>query len=111
MQWLYSYLKITGLNVYSYRFTSFNAPSLYRLPTFGYSFISDSSVFISDGVNTTSVAFAFSSRYFLFFVPGIGTISSPFANTQANASCAGVHPLSAAIVANLSTSFMLLSQC
>ena len=39
----------------------------------------------------------FSSRYFRRFVPGIGTISSPCASTQASASCAGVHFFSAAI--------------
>ena len=40
----------------------------------------------------TCAAATFSSRYVIRFVPGIGTMSGPCANTQASASCAALHP-------------------
>ena len=47
--------------------------------------------------NMTSSASTFSRRYFRRLVPGIGTIFSPRARTQASASCAGVQRFSRAI--------------
>src|SRR5205823_10339539 len=42
-------------------------------------------------VRATSSAPQFSCKYLRRFVPGIGTICSPCARTQASASCADVH--------------------
>ena len=42
------------------------------------------------GEYSALAAAAFSSKYFTLFVPGMGNKSSPCANTQAKASCAGV---------------------
>ncbi len=44
------------------------------------------------------------------FDPGMGTISSPFASSQAKASCAGVHFFCVAISSIFRTSRMLLSK-
>ena len=44
----------------------------------------------SSSVRLTFIAPTFSSRYLRRLVPGIGTMSSPCARTQASASCAGV---------------------
>lgn len=46
----------------------------------------------------------FSSRYLTFFVPGIGTTSSPCAINHANVNCPTVQPFRPAIVPNFPTS-------
>src|SRR4029079_441034 len=50
----------------------------------------------SSGVNRTSRAPILSSRYRRRLVPGMGTMSSLWASTQASASCAAVQPFLAA---------------
>src|SRR5713101_6327205 len=51
----------------------------------------------------TPMAPAFSSRYLRRLVPGMGTMSSPWASSQARASCPGVQPFSPAICSILLT--------
>ena len=48
----------------------------------------------------------FSSRYVRRFVPGMGMISFPCANTQANANCAGEHFKPAAMSSSLARNFL-----
>ena len=55
-------------------------------------------------------AATFSSRYFRRLVPGMGTMSSPWASTQPKASCAGVHFFRMANASIRSTNFRLRSK-
>ncbi len=57
-----------------------------------------------------SAAAAFSSRYLRRLVPGMGTMSSPWARTQASASCAGVMSFSSAISRSFATILMFASR-
>ena len=59
-------------------------------------------------LRSTSSAPTFSCRNLRRFVPGIGTISSPCANTQASASCASVHFFSRAISPTRSTRSLII---
>jgi hypothetical protein len=64
--------------------------SVYRGPISGNRASRSSISFKSADVSLISAAPAFSARYFLFFVPGIGIILSPCSRIHARDSCAGV---------------------
>ncbi len=59
----------------------------------------------SGAVSFTSVAAQFSSRYLRRLVPGMGTMSSPWASSQASATCPAVARFAAASCLTFSTSF------
>src|SRR5918993_591517 len=58
----------------------------------------------SSSVSVTLAAPALSSRYLRRLVPGMGTMSSPWASSHARASCPGVIPLPSATARTLSAS-------
>jgi len=60
---------------------------------------------ISCRVSLTFRAPRFSSKYWIFFVPGIGMMPWPWASNQASVNCPGVQPFLLAIAAMPSTSF------
>lgn len=64
----------------------------------------------SDDVSLTSRAAKFSSKYFIFFVPGMGMISGPCANSHARASCPDVQLFFFASSLISSTSFKFLGK-
>lgn len=64
----------------------------------------------SSRVSLTPAAATFCSRYLTLFVPGMGTTSSPWASSQASASCPGVTPLRPATPLSASASARFLAK-